>query len=356
MSHASSSRTTSHQPLTTRFSRREKRSAFTLTELLVVIAIIAVLAAMVSVAVVRALDTAKQTRIKTEIDQIDMAMKAYREKYGSYPPSMFIGGVNAFRAHIAQAFPRYANLSDNTKFFNDLKAAGIDTTTFRPDQALVFWLQGFSPDPANPFVTPNNTPTAVAGAQIVNGAPVNPTVKVAVPLFDFDATRLAAVDSDTPNPNNANGLIRSYFPQGVKADNTGAPYLYWGSELTAYGNPPTMSTPDPPTFPRVLFNELNMAGTRPKAGFVNAGTAQHYGQDDNGNGVFDNDIENWCNRDSYQIISSGMDGKYGVQLPNRALARARLYPTGGVTYDIAGSDDDNVTNFCGKARLGDAKP
>ena len=64
-----------HQPLAA-----SSRRAFTLTELLVVIAIIAVLAAMVSVGVMRALDTAKQTRIKTEVDQLDAAFKAYQGK------------------------------------------------------------------------------------------------------------------------------------------------------------------------------------------------------------------------------------------------------------------------------------
>ena len=53
------------------------------------------------------------------------------------------------RAHIARAFPRYniANL------LNDMKQTGVDIEHTRPDQALVFWLSGFSPDPANPFVS-----------------------------------------------------------------------------------------------------------------------------------------------------------------------------------------------------------
>ena len=51
--------------ITNRQSPATRRSrAFTLTEMLVVIAIIAVLAGLASVAVVRALDTAKQTRQK----------------------------------------------------------------------------------------------------------------------------------------------------------------------------------------------------------------------------------------------------------------------------------------------------
>ena len=323
------------------------------------IAIIAVLAAMVSVAVVRALDTAKQTRIKLEIDQIDMAMKAYREKYGSYPPCDFVGGIGVpnspLRAHIAQAFPRYANLSNVPQFNADLNAAGMDTMAYRFDQALVFWLKGFSPDPANPFVTPSDGMTMagphVAGAQIVNGAVVSPMVKVAVPLFDFDKTRLGFVRS--PAATNTI-IIPSYFPQGVKNDSTGAPYLYWAPNR--YGDLPTAMTADG-TIGRIVFNELNMMG-QPRAGFINAGSAQPYALDQDGNATFDFTpvMENWVNPDSYQIISSGMDGKFGRQLPFQMAVRARVYPTGGASYDIAGSDDDNVTNFCPKARLGDAKP
>src|SRR6478672_5242403 len=93
-------------------SARERR-AFTLTELLVVIAIIAVLAAMGSWGVMQALGTAKQSRIKLEVDQLDAAFKAYKDKYGSYPPCN-LGGLSGnapLKAHIARAFPRY-NLAE----------------------------------------------------------------------------------------------------------------------------------------------------------------------------------------------------------------------------------------------------
>ena len=56
------------------------RRGFTLTELLVVIAIIAMLAALVSVAVVRVLDTAKQTAMKTELDQYRLGLQSLQGK------------------------------------------------------------------------------------------------------------------------------------------------------------------------------------------------------------------------------------------------------------------------------------
>lgn len=317
--------------------RRPRRRGFTLTELLVVIAIIAVLAAMVSVGVMRALDTAKQTRIKTEVDQLDAAFKAYREKYGSFPPCIF--STAALTQHLARAFPRYnvANIP------GDLAAAGIVPARFRPDQALVFWLKGFSPDPANPFVTVN-------GLQIAGGTVLGPVT--VTPLFDFDKSRLAVVDST------GTSTMPSYFPQGTKTDATGAPYLYW--DAGTYATPPMSMSPGfpdgDPSQNRRIWNDPS--APVPPAQFPNAGPVIHYGFDENGNGIFDTDVEKWANPDSFQIISAGLDGKYTsppIPLTPLGKQKARLYPT-GTNYDVFGADDDNVTNFCPKARLGDAKP
>jgi len=327
-------------------SPRASRGGFTLTELLVVISIIAVLASLTIVGVMRALDSAKQTRIKTELDSLDLALKAYKEKYGSYPPCDLrapLANNTALRQHIARAFPRYniANLA------GDL-ALAIDTTAFRPDQALVFWLQGFNPDPANPFVTPEGLAISggVAGAQI----------KVA-PLFDFDRSRLAVVPSS-----GATLLNQSYFPAGIKADASGAPYLYWDASTTTIVGSTTTSR-----FGTVVVTGANAAVTQPLTPvaslsrfndsggtviFTNAGTAAPYWNDTVSPGTTEA-AENFANFDSFQLIASGMDGKYGAA----TSALIRLYPTGtgyDLTKDLA--DDDNVTNFCNKARLGDMKP
>src|SRR4029078_6497636 len=69
------------------FASIRARSAFTRIELLVVITIIGILAALITAAGAGALKTAHRNRIKTEIDQIDMAMQSFKDTSTSYPPN-----------------------------------------------------------------------------------------------------------------------------------------------------------------------------------------------------------------------------------------------------------------------------
>jgi prepilin-type N-terminal cleavage/methylation domain-containing protein len=332
---------------------RDAARGFTLTELLVVIAIIAMLVALTSVAVVTALGFARQTRVKTEVDALDAAMKAFKEKYGVYPPCDWRGlGTPQMKQFVATAFPRY-NL---TNLINDLKCTGIDYVNFRPDQALVLWLNGFSNDPQNPFVT-------IDGYQIANGAVVlnssmQPVKAPRTPLFDFDPSRLAHVSNSlTPalfDPNTKRPYP-SYFPQGSPTDDTGAPYVYFSADTYGVVNP----DPPPMAQARRVFNFDDMSAHR--LIFTNAGYAVPYGHDLNHNNVFDPE-ENWVNPDSFQIVSAGSDNKYGATvnaagMPITRTSPARLYPT-GTNYDTSPEavEDDNVTNFCENARLGDARP
>lgn len=338
---------------------RASRRGFTLTELLVVIAIIAVLASLVSVGVMRALDSAKQTRIKLELDQIDLALKAYKDKFGEYPPCDFrisftVPPTNTMynrplRRHFTRAFPRYnfsaTEANGRTKLENDLNKTGIDLSNFRPDQALVFWLQGFGPDPTDPILSLNSK-------QILSGAETGGIVP-RTPLFDFDKSRLVQLTANQ---------IASYVPSGGKNN---APYIYF--DAGTYMN----ETIYPPSTP-LHWNAQN-------AGIQVAGFVMPYFSDDNGNGQPNTPVttpagtETWINPETFQLIAPGIDGKYGsTQLDNPNIDRTyRCYPTGNLLldttamvpmgqfrsgYDKQGFDDDNVTNFCNKARLGDARP
>src|ERR1700677_2154910 len=71
------------------------RSGFTLTEILVVIVIIAILAALITPALSAVLWSARQTKIKVEVDQLASAIEAYKAKYGSYPPANLVISATA---------------------------------------------------------------------------------------------------------------------------------------------------------------------------------------------------------------------------------------------------------------------
>jgi prepilin-type N-terminal cleavage/methylation domain-containing protein len=328
------------------------RRAFTLTELLVVIAIISILVALTTVGVMRAMGTARATRIKTELDQMDASMKSFKEKYGAYPPSdLRVANTVALaqlRQFVATAFPRY----DLTNLVADVRLAlGTNANEFRPDQALVFWLRGFSSDPTHPFITPRN-------AQISGGAVPNPTVSLTVtPVFEFDTTRLAAVDDAGADADRL-VVMPSYFPAASPLGTAGAPYVYW--DARSYPEDPDQTLPAYAQ-PKHFFNSDDPAkgspGTSPVF-YPNAGILVPYWLDTNGNGLVELPLaENWANPDSFQLLSAGNDRKYGTQTNPAATDQTRLYPT-GTRYDNSSNvlDDDNTANFSAKARIGDDRP
>lgn len=318
------------------------RRGFTLTELLVVIAIIAVLAALVSVGVMRAVDSARQTAIKSELDNLDAALRAYKDKYGEFPPcDLRRTNQAAIRRHVIRAFPRYyntANIWDDIRQVVHPSTMAMQPGPFRPDMALVFWLGGFNPDPTRPFTN-------------LNGLTKAQRKDV---LFDFDTTRLINLSTNGDQ-------FPSYVPPGVKNN---APYVYLDASYYQSEN---------------LFNfMMNPFQTKPNnadtdvldtstTSVTNGGFVAPYFHDLNGNNARDAATEDWVNPDSFQLISSGTDGKFGstVLQNSRIRTTLRCYPTGAPAdptqtqpfgYDALGADDDNVVNFLNKSRLGDAKP
>ena len=140
------------------FAQRSSRArrAFTLVELLTVIVIIGILAGLVTAAAIRVQGTVKKTAHALELKQLEMALHAYKERFGEFPPD---GGTPTenealFKRHVRKAFPRC-----------DANAAWVSygqALNLNPQTSLTFWLggipdsgsfTGFSADPTNPFKT-----------------------------------------------------------------------------------------------------------------------------------------------------------------------------------------------------------
>ncbi len=80
-------------------SHRASRAAFTLTELLVVVAIIAILAAILFPVFARARERARQTSCVSNLKQIGLGLKQYAQDYdGSYPEKSTVLGNSFLRA------------------------------------------------------------------------------------------------------------------------------------------------------------------------------------------------------------------------------------------------------------------
>jgi prepilin-type N-terminal cleavage/methylation domain-containing protein len=167
-----------------------RRSGFTLVELLAVIMIIALLAGLVTPAVIRARNSARNAAIKAEIDMLHMAIMNYKNEYGSFPPAVSVAGLSSPAGkHVQRLFPRSTPNPDARA----------------PDNAIVRWLTGYTTVPTDPYGR-----TSGATRQ---------------KLFDFDNTRVTTSDQ--------------YYPAGKK----GSPYIYIdSSSYLNSGPPPTVPT------------------------------------------------------------------------------------------------------------------
>lgn len=267
-----------------------RRPGFTLIELLIVISIIAVLLTLVTVAGYRAIIHVRQTTIAMEVNQLESAMNAYKEKYGDYPPDFSNDAVLV--AHLRKAFPR-----------NRENVANWIATYGRPDpsEALVFWLGG-----------------GVKGIGLYD----NQEFPLSGPgqfkkFYDFPAARVVP----SPTRATANSNFFCFVPAyGAQP----APYVYFESRTYtagAYGN-------------------------------AALGYALPYGTDAPAQNIY------WESPNTFQIISAGLDGNYGLWPSGTPPSQPyKFFPSGAIVdpNPLDGSrpngtaytkqDRDNITSF-----------
>lgn len=175
-------------------------SAFTLTELLVVITIIAILAGLITGAALGALEKAKQAAVTAELQQVGTAVENFKLEYGAYPPNCFTGTssnpvqdyagnqvYDLIRSDIERmfkkAFPRHqepaglirALAGNNTSGApGNIQTGNSQTNTgttlpggLTPAEAVVFWLGGFSKDPQYPISGPGGPSYIAANAELL---------------------------------------------------------------------------------------------------------------------------------------------------------------------------------------------
>jgi general secretion pathway protein G len=354
---------------------------FTLIELLVVILILAILIALLLPVINGAVRSAKTSAVGAEINQLAQALASFKAKYGDYPPSRVwlsengnfspsqvtqIAPGDITNAQLAQRtvaalrkfFPN-ANFSLSGPVFPsgsprwyDFNGNGVfDQTPYilQGHQCLVFFLggipfqdaegglsaTGFGKDPKNPFSN-----TIVGNNMYSNNR--------SAPLFEFTGGRLAL---DPSNNNGVPGYLDSLGnPLGGGLVNFLAYFSAYGNGAYDPNDVNFVETDASGTGPTTPFNGIGLAF---QVGFPVAGGCASPGPNPYTTSTTNTTRTTWINPQTFQIISSGVDGLYGVggqylaENSTSALPFDASTPSPYNTQDssIRQRERDNVANF-----------
>ncbi|WP_437191679.1 type II secretion system protein [Planctomicrobium sp. SH527] len=337
----------SHRPPMQRSVAKSSRLGFTLIELIVVILVISILMAIVMPSIGNVFNSGREAQVVADIKNIEAGLAAFKLKYGIDPPSSFVIssdpatyipaspadlanpakriGFNS-RALMRQLWPSYEITNAAASTPGALLAAngvtGLDTTVYlNGAECLAFFLggpgvlgdnvapNGFSANPINPFLG--------------GGSRVGPFLELSESrLVDVDENKAREIIDTLPNQTRPYQYFSSYDGKGYQLfgyDNTAGTD---DDEVIVLNSSPTMQSV-------YLKNDTEWAtaANRPSVGGV---------------------VGNYWNGKTYQIISPGLDGEYGVGGSYSSQDGIAAKSDAADTYrsrEVRSKEADNITNF-----------
>lgn len=287
-------------------SHGDKRSAFTLVELMVVILIIAILVSLISSAVMKALGKIPEVQTRTEISEMAVGLEAFMSDYGLSDPPPSVLFLNEFAPSTTPSGPFLQKVFGKNLGPTDWNGDGVIappniTWTLQGEQCLVFYLGGIPSNPNNlltPGVQPAGLGFSTNNMKPSYGSMVGETMgRRKGPYFNFVTSRL--------------------WPQTILNTPPGTFYIYLDPWQTKTGP---------------LYTTL---GGSPYSFFSSAGINNGYVATSGfGRLPFATGVGQFTYPNKYQIVSAGKDG---------ILVGGPWSPTSGAV----GADADDQANFSG---------